>query len=44
MAATSNRARFLEHLELRNQQKTSYVEMSRDWPSGTEKWVMDTAR
>jgi uncharacterized protein YbcV (DUF1398 family) len=43
VADTSNRAQFLEHLELHSQQKTSYVEMSRGLAdSGIEKWTMDT--
>jgi uncharacterized protein YbcV (DUF1398 family) len=42
IADTSNREQFLEHLELHNQQKTSYVEMSRGLAScGIEKWAVD---
>jgi uncharacterized protein YbcV (DUF1398 family) len=43
IAETSNREQFLEHLNLHNQQKTSYVEMSGGLAeSGIEKWTVDT--
>ena len=43
IADTSNREQFLEHLDLHNQQKTTYMEMSRGLAeSGIEKWTVDT--
>jgi uncharacterized protein YbcV (DUF1398 family) len=39
----SNRKQFLEHLNLHNQQKTTYMEMSKGLAaSGIEKWTVDT--
>ena len=39
----SNRAQFLEHLELHVQGKTTYLEMSQGLAaSGVEKWTFDT--
>jgi uncharacterized protein YbcV (DUF1398 family) len=43
IAETSNRETFLKHLDLHNQGKTSYLEMSRGLAlSGIEKWTFDT--
>ena len=43
VAKTSNREKLLEHLELHNQLKTSYLEMSKGLAdSGIEKWTFDT--
>ena len=43
VADASNRERFIEHLQLHSQQKTSYMEMSKGLAdSGIEKWTMDT--
>ena len=43
IARTSNRENLLEHLELHNQGKTSYLEMSKGLAdSGIEKWTFDT--
>ena len=43
VADASNRERFIEHLHLHSEQKTSYVEMSKGLAdSGIEKWTMDT--
>lgn len=43
IARTSNRERFLKHLALHNQGKTTYIEMSEGLAeSGTEKWTVDT--
>ena len=43
IADTSNKERFLKHLDLHNQGKTSYVEMSKGLAeSGIEKWTVDT--
>jgi uncharacterized protein YbcV (DUF1398 family) len=43
VAKTSNREKLLEHLDLHNQRKTSYLEMSRGLAdSGVEKWTFDT--
>lgn len=40
---TSNREKLIEHLDLHNQQKTSYLEMSKGLAdSGIEKWTFDT--
>jgi uncharacterized protein YbcV (DUF1398 family) len=45
VADTSNREEFLEHLNLHNQHKTTYLEMSRGLAeSGIEKWTVDTNR
>src|SRR4051794_27745608 len=44
IAETSNRERFLEHLKLHEQGKSSYVEMSQGLAqSGIEKWTVDTS-
>ena len=43
IAETSNRESFLEHLNLHNQRKTNYLEMSKGLAdSGIEKWTFDT--
>jgi len=43
IAETSNREGFLNHLNLHNQGKTSYLEMSKGLAdSGIEKWTFDT--
>ena len=43
VAKTSNREKLLEHLDLHNQGKTSYLEMSKGLAdSGVEKWTFDT--
>ena len=43
IAETSNRESFLKHLELHNQGKTNYLEMSKGLAdSGIEKWTFDT--
>jgi uncharacterized protein YbcV (DUF1398 family) len=43
IADTSNRQEFLEHLNLHNEHKTSYIEMSNGLAnSGIEKWTVDT--
>jgi len=43
IAETSNRESFLKHLDLHNQGKTSYLEMSKGLAdSGIEKWTFDT--
>jgi uncharacterized protein YbcV (DUF1398 family) len=43
VAETSNRESFLKHLDLHNQGKTSYLELSRGLAdSGIEKWTFDT--
>jgi uncharacterized protein YbcV (DUF1398 family) len=43
IADTSNKEQFLKHLDLHNQGKTSYVEMSKGLAdSGIEKWTVDT--
>jgi uncharacterized protein YbcV (DUF1398 family) len=40
---TSNQHKFLEHLNLHKQQKTSYLEMSQGLAdSGVKKWTFDT--
>jgi len=45
VAEKSNRERFLEHLELHKQHKTSYLEMSKGLASsGIEKWTFDTEK
>lgn len=45
VADTSNREEFLEHLNLHNQHKASYLEMSEGLAkSGIEKWAVDTNR
>ena len=42
VADASNRERFMEHLRLHSQQKTSYVEMSKGLAdSGIETWTID---
>ena len=42
---TSNREQCLEHLNLHDQQKTTYMEMSKGLAeSGIEKWTVDTNR
>lgn len=44
VAETSNQHEFLEHLELHNHRKTSYMEMSRGLAdSGIEKWTFNTS-
>jgi len=43
IADTSDREQFLKHLNLHNQGKTSYLEMSKGLAeSGVEKWTVDT--
>lgn len=43
IAETSNRESFLKHLDLHNQGKTNYLEMSKGLAdSGIEKWTFDT--
>ena len=43
IADTSDREQFLKHLNLHNQGKTSYLEMSKGLAdSGIEKWTVDT--
>lgn len=43
VADTSNQDKFLEHLNLHEQQKTSYLEMSKGLAdSGVKKWTFDT--
>ena len=43
IAETSNRESFLKHLDLHNQSKTNYMEMSQGLAdSGIEKWTFDT--
>ena len=43
IAETSNRESFLKHLNLHNQGKTNYLEMSKGLAdSGIEKWTFDT--
>ena len=43
IAETSNRESFLKHLELHNQGKTNYLEMSNGLADGgIEKWTFDT--
>ena len=43
IAERSNREDFIRHLNLHNQRKTSYLEMSRGLAdSGIEKWTFDT--
>jgi uncharacterized protein YbcV (DUF1398 family) len=43
IADTSNREQFIEHLNLHNQQKTTYMGMSKGLAeSGIEKWTVDT--
>lgn len=43
IADTSDREQFLKHLNLHNQGKTSYLEMSQGLAaSGIEKWTVDT--
>ena len=45
VADTSNREELLEHLNLHNQRRTSYLEMSKGLAeSGVEKWTVDTNR
>jgi uncharacterized protein YbcV (DUF1398 family) len=45
IAKTSNREGLLRHLNLHNQGKTNYVEMSRGLAeSGIEKWTFDTSK
>jgi uncharacterized protein YbcV (DUF1398 family) len=45
IAKTSNREGLLRHLNLHNQGKTSYVEMSTSLAdSGIEKWTFDTSK
>jgi uncharacterized protein YbcV (DUF1398 family) len=45
IAGTANREQFLEHLNLHNEQKTTYMEMSRGLAeSGVERWTVDTKR
>jgi len=45
IAETSSRDEFLEHLNLHNQHKTTYLEMSKGLAeSGIEKWTVDTNR
>ncbi len=44
IAETCNRESFLKHLNLHNQGKTSYLEMSKGLAaSGIEKWTFDTS-
>jgi uncharacterized protein YbcV (DUF1398 family) len=43
IAETSNRKSFLNHLDLHNQRKTNYLEMSKGLAdNGIEKWTFDT--
>src|SRR5215469_18169032 len=43
IADISNREDFIKHLDLHNQRKTSYLEMSKGLAgSGIEKWTFDT--
>jgi uncharacterized protein YbcV (DUF1398 family) len=43
IANTSDKEQFLKHLDLHNQGKTSYLEMSKALAdSGIEKWTVDT--
>ena len=43
IAGTSDRKSFLKHLDLHNQGKTNYLEMSKGFAdSGIEKWTFDT--
>jgi uncharacterized protein YbcV (DUF1398 family) len=43
IADTSDKEQFLKHLDLHNQGKTSYLEMSKGLAdSGIEKWTVDT--
>jgi uncharacterized protein YbcV (DUF1398 family) len=43
IAETSDRESFLQHLDLHNQGKTNYLEMSKGLAdSGIEKWAFDT--
>ena len=43
VAKTSTREKLIEHLDLHNQRKTSYLEMSKGLAnSGVEKWTFDT--
>jgi len=43
IAKTSNRGNFLKHLNLHNEGKTSYLEMSKGLAdSGIEEWTFDT--
>jgi len=43
IAEISDREDFIKHLNLHNQRKTSYLEMSRGLAnSGVEKWTFDT--
>lgn len=45
IARTSNREQFIVHLQRHNQQKTTYLEMSRGLAeSGIEQWTVDTTR
>ena len=45
IAATSSKEKFLKHLKLHEQGKTSYVEMSQGLAeSGIEKWTVDTSQ
>jgi len=45
IAKTSNREGLLRHLNLHNQGKTNYVEMSKGLAeSGIEKWTFDTSK
>jgi uncharacterized protein YbcV (DUF1398 family) len=45
IADTSSREEFLEHLNLHNEHKTTYREMSKGLAqSGIEKWTVDTNR
>ena len=45
IAETSRREEFIEHLNLHNQHKTTYTEMSKGLAeSGIEKWTVDTNR
>ena len=45
IAKTSNREGLLKHLNLHNQGKTNYVEMSKGLcDSGIEKWTFDTSK
>ncbi len=45
IASQSNRERFLKHLKLHEQGKTTYIEMSQGLAeSGVEKWTVDTSQ
>ena len=45
IAETSNRESLLKHLELHNQRKNNYLEMSKGLAdSGIEKWTFDTIK